>query len=94
LVDEDDLRELEDSSAHIRGVRYAGTVAGAIQLALNGQGILAAPRGDLAVGLPLVKAGIKWSGRKINFDLLVDERAPVGVLVTNIVQALATASES
>lgn len=88
LIDASMIQEIEKRTPHIRGVRYAGTVAGAIQLALKGQGVLVAPLAALDRETGLVAAEVDWKGSNAYFDLLVDERAPVVGVVADLIQAL------
>lgn len=88
LLDASSIREIELSTPYINGVRYAGTVAGAVQLASMGQGVLVAPQELTERHLGLVPASSNWKGSVAKFDLMVDERAPVVDLVAKIVAAL------
>ena len=88
LIDGEGLQELEMNEPGIRGVRYAGTVAGALQLAVNGQGVLVAPQDNIDQTVRLIRAPVSWVPRHAFFDLLVDERAPLVELVGLLSAAL------
>jgi DNA-binding transcriptional LysR family regulator len=88
LVDEQTLYKIEKQVSFVRGVKYAGTVAGAYQLALNGQGVLLLPVLNLDDSMSLKKLSLDIELPSVCFDLLVDERAPVVEIVNHIIGAL------
>lgn len=84
-----DQQSVEQKISWIKGVRYSGTVAGAIQLAAKGQGVLVAPALMSESSFALEPIELDWPSPSAVFDLLVDERAPTGELVQDLIKAIA-----
>lgn len=88
LLDATQVQEIEAQCANIRGVRFAGTVAGAIKMAATGQGVLLAPQREMERELGLVQALPLLKSNKAIFELLVSERAPVLDLATLLISVI------
>lgn len=83
-----DVQKIEAVSSSIRGVRYAGTVAGAVKMAARGSGILVAPLSDMELGIGLSQLMPEISLPSATFDLLIHQHTPVPPLATLLMTSL------
>lgn len=85
LLTPQQIEQLEADYPTIRGVRYAGTVAGAAKLAAKGHGLLVAPQNESELGLGLYPIQLNKPIGVLEFNLYVDERVPICDLTRQLV---------
>lgn len=85
LLSQQQLEQLESKYPMIRGVRFAGTVAGAAKLAAKGHGLLVAPQSEAELGLGLYPIATTLPIGDLEFNLYVDERVPICDLTRQLV---------
>jgi DNA-binding transcriptional LysR family regulator len=94
LLSPADIQKLSIQNISGQNVRYVGSVAGAIQFAQQGQGILVAPYLPMLSEYGLVCIKKKDVGESCFFDVLVDERAPLLESLRSFITALKNFSET
>lgn len=79
---------LESQQSSIRGIRFAGTVAGAAKMAAKGHGLLVAPQNESELGLGLSQIFPEMAIGSVDFNLMTDDSTVVCDLIKQLIAAL------